>query len=415
MQRLSAAWLAATCMIVTMGIRVDAAPVPMAQGPSQRKVVVRAVRSDCIASPIEVILTPPKGLVSATVTAGSRPVPCQVTPRGSKVAVCWVVRDLPRGSERTYTVAFTKRGNPGKPNVAVRALPGAEPRRDAEITVGGALFARYDVNTGPNKPFFHPVYAPGQKQVVRGFPVAPRPGETRDHRHHAGLWFTHGAVNGEDFWAETASKTVHTGYRDIVGGPVFGGFTAMTDWVGKAGNTIARDTREVRVYELAGARVMDVRIVIRPVGGPIEFGDTKEGSFGLRLADTMRLRGGDGQIISGSGVTGGGTWGKRAPWVDYSGTADGARVGVAILEHPKSFRHPTWWHVRDYGLFCANPFGIHSFEQGKPAGAGAHTVQPGGSLTLMYRLVFHSGDAEQAQIARRWSEYAEPPVVAVAR
>ncbi len=414
MQRILIALFVAGGACAALGLRAEAAPRQKPPTGASRTVAVHAEKAACVATPIEVALTPPKGFAGAVVSASGRSVPCQVTPRGGKLAVCWIVADLPRGATRTYTVTFTKASR-SKAHIVARLMPGTEPLRNAEITVGGSLFARYDVNTGPNKPYFHPVYAPGQRQVVRGYPVAPRAGETSDHKHHRGLWFTHGSVNGEDFWAETPSKTVHAGYRDITGGPVFAGFTALTDWIGKAGNKIAEDTRQVRVFELAGARVMDVRIVMRPVGGPLVFGDTKEGSFGLRLADTMRLRGGEGRIVNGAGVSGGETWGKRAPWVDYSGTADGAQVGVAILEHPTSFRHPTWWHVRDYGLFCANPFGVHDFESGKPAGAGSHTVQPGGSLTLAYRLIFHEGDADQAQIARRWDEWANPPTVEIVK
>ncbi len=54
-------------------------------------------------------------------------------------------------------------------------------------------------------------------------------------------------------------------------------------------------------------------------------------------------------------------WGKPADWVDYSGTVSGKQVDVAIFDSPKSFRHPTTWHARAYGLFAANPFGIREF------------------------------------------------------
>ena len=75
---------------------------------------------------------------------------------------------------------------------------------------------------------------------------------------------------------------------------------------------------------------------------------------------------------------------------------------------PKITRHPTWWHARDYGLFSANPFGWHDFEPlgTTPPQAGAHTLPPGGTLTLRYRLVFHRGDEKAAKIAERYAEYA---------
>ena len=60
-------------------------------------------------------------------------------------------------------------------------------------------------------------------------------------------------------------------------------------------------------------------------------------------------------------------WGQPAAWVDYHGPIDGKTVGIAILNHPSSFRYPTHWHVRTYGLFAANPFGLHEFPGGKKA------------------------------------------------
>jgi hypothetical protein len=127
----------------------------------------------------------------------------------------------------------------------------------------------------------------------------------------------------------------------------------------------------------------------------------------------MRLRGGDGHIVNSEGLRDSATWGKRAGWVDYYGTVEGGVVGVAILEHPSSFRHPTYWHVRDYGLFCANPFGIHDFEPERPATAGVYTLPVGQELTLRYRLLFHAGTASDAHVADRWGEYAEPPSISV--
>jgi hypothetical protein len=388
-----------------------------ALGAPTRTVTVHAARRACLAAPVEVIVTPPKGMWGATVSAGGAVVPSQSARRGGRLAVSWVVRDLAQGTRRDYLLTFVKT-SPAARSATITVKPFGAPgpatgQRSAEITMGGELFARYDVATGPNKPFFHPIFAPGGKQVVRGLPTAPRAGETTDHPHHQGLWFTHGAVNGDDYWALTPSKTIHTGYADMVSGPVYGGFTLATDWIGKSGRKVATDTRIVRFYDLAGARVMDFDITVKPVGEPLVLGDTKEGSFGLRLPDTMRLKGGDGVIVNSEGVSGGATWGKRAAWVDYSGTVDGSTVGVAILDHPTSFRHPTHWHVRDYGLFCANPFGIHDFEPGKSATIGNHTVPVGGALKLRYRVVVHAGNSRQARVAERWGDYSEPPTITV--
>jgi len=121
-------------------------------------------------------------------------------------------------------------------------------------------------------------------------------------------------------------------------------------------------------------------------------------------------RGQGGKIINAEGVTDQAAWGKPSPWVDYSGPVEGKTVGIAIFDHPTSFRHPTTWHVRDYGLFAANPFGYHDFGVAKP---GAHTVLPGESLRLRYRVLLHEGDAKQAGVAAAYQGFAQPPAVSL--
>jgi hypothetical protein len=81
-------------------------------------------------------------------------------------------------------------------------------------------------------------------------------------------------------------------------------------------------------------------------------------------------------------------------------------MGVAILNHPSSFRYPTTWHVRDYGLFAANPFGYKDFGIDKE---GSHTIAAGESIYLAYRVILHEGTTEEAEIAKAFTRYAEPP------
>jgi hypothetical protein len=98
-------------------------------------------------------------------------------------------------------------------------------------------------------------------------------------------------------------------------------------------------------------------------------------------------------------------WGKPAAWVDYHGPVGDQVVGVAILNHPSSFRYPTTWHVRAYGLFAANPFGLHDF-QGVQEPIGAHTIEAGQSIALRYRVIFHAGDHQQSKVAEAFAAYA---------
>ena len=157
--------------------------------------------------------------------------------------------------------------------------------------------------------------------------------------------------------------------------------------------------------------LFDVEITLTASEGAVEFGDTKEGTFGIRLAESMREDRG-GTIVSSKGARGAKeAWGRPAEWVDYSGKVGGDLLGVAILDHPGSFRHPTHWHVRDYGLFAANPFGYGDFYgKGKD---GSFTLEKGSKIEFRYRVYFHHGDAGSAKVAQVYEGFAHPPALRV--
>jgi hypothetical protein len=374
-------------------------------------VLVRAVERAYPATPVTVTVAAPAGFRGVAVWQDRTRVASQVRWSGGKAEVTWIAPELKQGSVARYRLAFEKDAA-STPAAGIRV-----DRKDAnlEIRIDDQLFTRYDTTTGPNKPYFYPLIGPGGKRLTRHYPLENAAGETKDHPHHRGLWFTHGAVNGVDYWAEgpRAGKTVHRRFEAIESGPVYGAFRAFTDWIAPDGKKVCEDVRDVRIYNTATGRLMDVEITVRAADSPVIFGDTKEGSFGIRVPDTMRVRGGGGHIETAAGLKDAATWGKRAAWVDYYGPVEGATVGIAILDHPHNLRHPTWWHVRDYGLFAVNPFGLHDFERGQPAGAGDHTLPAGGALTLRYRLYLHTGSTSEARVADVWAAYAEPPRVEV--
>ena len=78
-------------------------------------------------------------------------------------------------------------------------------------------------------------------------------GETRDHPHHRGLWFSHGDVNGDDFWANEASqqdgkkgKIVLKKIDDIKSGKKSGSLMLTFDWIDPTGKTILTENRTTR-------------------------------------------------------------------------------------------------------------------------------------------------------------------------
>src|SRR5690606_8303601 len=74
------------------------------------------------------------------------------------------------------------------------------------IRVGGELLTELRCGDAA-KPYFYPLLGPGGVMVTRHFPMRHDvEDEERDHPHQRSMWFTHGDVNGVDFWAEGPNK-----------------------------------------------------------------------------------------------------------------------------------------------------------------------------------------------------------------
>lgn len=338
-------------------------------------------------------------------------VPCQLLTDGETALLAFMVRNLPQGESRTYTLMLRDAPTPPLgPCVAVTERDG-----DAEVCVGGAFFTRYVTRGGP-KPYLYPIIGPTGKPVTRDYPMKEdTPGEDHDHVHHRSCWFTHDQVNGVNFWAEgdQAGRTVHRAFESLESGPVVGRIVATTDWVSADGRKICEDRRDVRVYATDELRLLDFDITWRASEGPLHLGDTKEGVFGFRVAETMKVDRG-GHILMSNGQRDGDAWGKAAEWCDYSGPVDGQTVGISILDHPSNPGHPSHWHVRTYGLFCANIFGLSHFDPGSGQD-GSLDVKPGEALRFRYRVLIHQGGPEQASLPDAYAAYANPPEVVLRR
>jgi Methane oxygenase PmoA len=286
----------------------------------------------------------------------------------------------------------------------VRITQNAESLR---VEIDGELFTEYHFKNVP-RPYYYPLLGPANLPLTRNWPMKNVENEEHDHPHHRSLWFAHGIVNGKDFWSEQPGfgKIVHEQFTEIKSGQKSGVIKSRDKWVAADGSIVCTDERTFRIYNHLNGRLFDFEVTLHASNGDVTFGDTKEGSMAIRLAETMRLKGkfGHGQIVNSEGVRDGEAWGKRANWCDYYGPVDGKIVGVAIFDHPENPHHPTWWHVRDYGLFAANPFGVHEFEK-KPAGTGNLIIPAGQSVTFRYRIYLHKGDEQQAKVAEMYEEY----------
>ena len=336
-------------------------------------------------------------------------VPVQVVERTSRgLRIAWLAPSLEKGRETLWEMDLVPKGKKtSKPRVQVKKAES----HAISVSIDGKEFTRLLSAPDQYKPYFFPVIGPNGKMITRQYPMKVGvEGEAQDHKHHRSLWFNHGKVGGADFWAEGQGRgrIRQAEVKSLESGPVFGRIVTRNEWIAPGDEKILDDSRVYTVYPLPkGEVLLDVSITLKPSGKAVLFGDTKEGSFGIRLAETMKEQRG-GTIINSRGQKGmREAWGKPAEWVDYYGPVGTDTVGVAIFDHPDSFRHPTTWHVRNYGLFAANPFGYRDFKHGNRD--GDYTLEQGKTLELRYCLYFHNGTTEDAKIADVYRGFASPP------
>lgn len=307
--------------------------------------------------------------------------------------------------------------------------PGSPPRHESaeaveltrvgnhvDVQIGGRPFTTYYFDPSVAKPYLFPLRSALGTIVTRGYPMrSDIAGEDRDEPHQRSMYFAHGDINGFDFWGEAAfprwsdhpastfGRTVLRNLDDARSGSDAGSLTARFDLVTPAG-TIADEIQTYRFSGDALTRIIDCEFVIRAVHGPVTMGDTKEGTFAVRVVKALDSP--PGHMVNANGAVGEkGIWGKRSNWVDYSGRVAGEDVGVAIFDHPRNLRAPTYWHARAYGLLAANPFGVKPFT-GDRRQDGTYAIAAGAALTLRYRVLIHHGSAQQAGVADAYRQFA---------
>jgi hypothetical protein len=296
-----------------------------------------------------------------------------------------------------------------------------------DFLAGGELVGRYHIGKSVAKPYFWPLNGPDGTPITRGWPMVPaKQGESKDHPHQKSAWFCHGdiipegieikqkikGIEGVDFWSEAKGhgKIVvkETRAADLEKNPPHHGMVhTHNEWQTADGVKILDEDRDIHLYSFGKTRLLVFDIDLLASVTDLTFGDTKEGSFGVRVNDAIRESKGNGKLVNAEGLTGmAKCWGRRSAWCDYSGTIDGKKGGIAIFDHPDN-KPPACWHSRDYGLMAANPFGRD--KSGFPAMKGntdLFKLAKGQHLKLRYGILIHPGDVKEGKVAELYERFA---------
>jgi len=300
-----------------------------------------------------------------------------------------------------------------------------------DVLVDGKVLTRYIHRIDPaepmaakgvllTKPVLFPLRTPSGITVTRGWPFENVEGEKQDHPHHIGLYFTYDQINGSNFWNNSkqplpAIKHVRAEVTtDAEGNPAL---ATVMNWIGKDNDALLTERRLTSFLPGRDQHIIDIDIELEAVADKVEFGDTKEGMFAIRLAQWLtentdsRYQLGTGAYLSCRGdEKEQGVWGKRAEWVRIQGKKDGKTVGIAILNHPTSTNYPTYWHARGYGAFSANPLGQYAFQRSrkvenpKPFNL---TLKKGETAPFKFRVIIYDGPRTKQQLDDEFRKYAQ--------
>jgi hypothetical protein len=296
-----------------------------------------------------------------------------------------------------------------------------------DFLAGNDLVASYHKGPEVAKPYLWPLLGPGGVHLTRDWPMTPKKeGGSSDHIHQKSAWFCHGdvipegltlkdkvrGVEGVDFWAEPKGHgkmaCVRVSEPKTDGG--HGQITTWNEWATSTGDKVLDEKRTIHLYNLGDSRLFVFEIDLAATNVPVVFGDTKEGSFGVRINDDLREtpakgKKGVGKLENAEGKVGEkNIGGRRSAWCDYSGPLQGQVVGLAIFDDPAN--PPACWHSRGYGLMAANPFG--RAKSGFPDMKGNHDLlklAKGEHLKLRYGLLLHPGDAKEGRVAEHYQRF----------
>ncbi|PUZ19974.1 Methane oxygenase PmoA [Chitinophaga costaii] len=289
------------------------------------------------------------------------------------------------------------------------------------VMIAGKLFCNFIYPDTLEKPVLYPVFSPDGHRITRANP--PAAGEATDHPHHVGLWLNYESVNGLDFWnnssAIPASKKAHYGWirGTMVTGTHDSTLTYTANWENQSHHVLLKEDTRFVFSGGRNIRIIDRITTLTAQRDSVYFKDVKDGLLGLRVVSALELADtaqsftdaqgnvtavatsgheATGHYLTSTGKTDKDAWGTRGEWCMLYGTVQKEKVAIVIFDHPENTGFPTYWHVRNYGLFAANPLGQNVFSNGLES--LNLCLPPGTSTTFRYRIILYSGSTPSATL-----------------
>ena len=310
-----------------------------------------------------------------------------------------------------------------KEKAAVKGFAFADKKQEKKVDLlyNGKLITAYCYFDSISKPILFPVNTLTGVPVTRGYPIAPREGESSDHPHHTGVWMNYESVNDLDFWNNSTAipdsiknryGTIH--HRSVDAMQAHGDtavITASATWDTPNGETLLDEKTGYHFFVKDSQLVID-RVTMLTAKKQVRFKDVKDGFFAIRVSKHLEMHTDRPEVKVGAmcsqdeverlsyegftalyensnGVQGDSVWSSQGSWVILRGVIYNRNVSVAILDHPDNPGYTAYWHARGYGLFAVNPLGRKVFSGGRDS--MNLVLQPGDSIKFQYRLLVVAG------------------------
>jgi hypothetical protein len=283
-------------------------------------------------------------------------------------------------------------------------ITAAKTKEAVEFKDGDKLVTKYQIGPDVPKPHLWPLNAPDGTPVTAHSPA--------DHKHHKSVWFCHGdvipdgvelktkssdkRVTGVDLWSEHAGhgKIVCVEAKEPKADGRSASVAVRNEWRTPDGVKILSEASTITVTKRDNGYLISFDIDLHADVCGITFGDTKEGSFGTRVHESI----GTAKMFNGTLTADGDRtgekpiWGQPIDWMDYSGKVNDKSVGLAVFDHPSNPVRATS-HGRAYGLVSANPFGRDKSFPSQKGKTDLVKLKKDEHLKLMYAVFAHTGDA----------------------
>ncbi len=263
-----------------------------------------------------------------------------------------------------------------------------------DVSIDGRLFTSYILSQEEKYPFFYPVNGPSNASVTSM--------RNANFPHHSSLFFGCDHVNGGNYWQEGLGRGQIVSLRaDIV---ETGGNQVVIEneciWTRPGANAPIKDFRRIRISSPSkDVYQIDFDITMEMLED-VTIRRTNHSLFSGRMDPDLAVTNGGVMINAEGERSEAGTFGKPSAWISCYGDRMGKAEGMTIMQHPSNMWYPSPWFTRDYGFFSPTPM---YWPEDPDVGT---VMKKSEKVHLRYRVIVHSGDHEDAEIAKRFEKYA---------